>query len=61
MPITEASAVIKRLTGVELPRATLDREARRQGQRATQKRTQLDQQMRTAQGRVQQVEPVRSP
>ena len=61
MPITEASAVIKRLTGVELPRATLDREARRQGQRATRKRTELDQQMRTAQGRVQQVEPVRSP
>jgi hypothetical protein len=61
MPITEASAVIKRLTGVELPRATLDREARRQGQRATQKRTELDQQMRTAQGAVQQVDPVRSP
>jgi hypothetical protein len=61
MPITEASAVIKRLTGVELPRATLDREARRQGQRATQKRAELDQQMRTAQGMVQQVDPVRSP
>jgi hypothetical protein len=61
MPITEASVVIKRLTGVELPRATLDREARRQGQRAIQKRTELDQQMRKAQGVTQQVEPVRSP
>lgn len=50
MPVTEASAVIERLTGVKLPPATLDREARRQGQRADQKRTQLDEQMRTAQG-----------
>src|SRR5438034_10348629 len=56
MPITEASAVIERLTGVKLPRATLDREARRQGQRATEKRTELDQQMRTAQGAAQQVD-----
>ena len=46
---------------MELPRATLDREAHRQGQRATQKRAELDQQMRTAQGMVQQVDPVRSP
>ena len=30
MPISEASAVIKRLTGVDLPRPTLDREAKRQ-------------------------------
>ena len=29
LPIAEASAVIERLTGVKLPRATLDREARR--------------------------------
>lgn len=41
MPMTEASAVVQRLTGVELPRATLDREARRQGQRAEEKREQL--------------------
>src|SRR6266566_2965343 len=40
MPISEASAVIQRLTGVELPRATLDREARRQGQRAQRQRQQ---------------------
>jgi hypothetical protein len=50
MPVQEASAVIARLTGVKLPPATLDREARRQGQRAERKRTELDEQMRTAQG-----------
>jgi Uncharacterised protein family (UPF0236). len=57
MPPGEASAVIERLTGVKLPRATLDREARRQGQRAEQKRAQLDEQMRQAQG-VEQVLPL---
>jgi len=57
MPVKEASAVIERLTGVKPPLATLDREARRQGQRADQKRTQLDEQMRTAQG-VQQRLPL---
>ena len=50
MPVKEASAVIERLTGVKLPPATLDREARRQGQRADRKRKQLDEQMRTGQG-----------
>ena len=38
------------LTGVKLPRATLDQEARRQGERATKLRSQLDQ-MATAQKR----------
>jgi ssDNA-binding Zn-finger/Zn-ribbon topoisomerase 1 len=57
MPVQEASAVIERLTGVKLPPATLDREARRQGQRADKKRKQLDEQMRTGQG-VQQIPPV---
>ena len=33
MPVSEASAVLEHLTGVKLPRATLDREARRQGER----------------------------
>ena len=42
MPVEEGSAVIERLTGVKLPPATLDREARRQGQRADKKRAQLD-------------------
>jgi hypothetical protein len=53
MPVQEASAVIERLTGVKLPPATLDREARRQGQRAARQRTELDAQMRTAQGAAQ--------
>lgn len=57
MPVKEASAVIERLTGVKLPPATLDREARRQGQRADKKRTQLDEQMRMAQG-LQQMLPL---
>lgn len=60
MPMSEASAVVQRLTGVELPRATVDREARRQGQRAAQKRSQLDEQMRTAQGQ-QQRQPLENP
>ena len=34
MPVEDASAVLEHLTGVKLPRATLDREARRQGERA---------------------------
>jgi len=43
LPVSEASVVLERLTGVKLPRATLDREARRQGQRAQALRRQLDQ------------------
>ena len=53
MPVGEASAVIERLTGVKLPPATLDREARRQGQRADRKRQQLNEQMRAGQGDTQ--------
>jgi hypothetical protein len=53
MPVAEASAVIERLTGVKLPPATLDREARRQGRRAQDKRQKLDEQMRSAQGLAQ--------
>jgi hypothetical protein len=45
LPVAEASAVIERLTGVKLPRATLDREARRQGQRAQAERQRRDEQM----------------
>lgn len=44
MPIEDASAVLEHLTGIKLPRATLDREARRQGERAQALRTELDQQ-----------------
>ena len=42
MPVEDASAVLEHLTGVKLPRATLDREARRQGERAQAVRTELD-------------------
>jgi hypothetical protein len=44
MPVGEASEVLEHLTGVKLPRATLDREARRQGQRARKVRRQEDEQ-----------------
>ena len=43
MPVSEASLVLERLTGIKVPPATLDREARRQGQRAQAVRTALDQ------------------
>jgi hypothetical protein len=42
MPVSEASVVLERLTGIKVPRATLDREARRQGQRAVELRRTLD-------------------
>jgi hypothetical protein len=55
LPIAEASAVLERLSGVKLPPATLDREARRQGERAQRQREALDRQMATPEGRAQQV------
>src|SRR5262245_2182707 len=61
LPVAEASAVIERLTGVKLPRATLDREARRQGQRAQEQRQQLDEQMSQGAGTEQLVTELRSP
>jgi len=42
MPVGEASLVLERLTGIKVPRATLDREARRQGTRAQALRRALD-------------------
>ena len=42
LPVGEASAVVERLTGVKLSRASLDREARRQGKKAENKRQELD-------------------
>lgn len=47
LPVAEASVVLEHLAGVKLPPATLDREAKRQGQRAQRLRTQLDQQAAT--------------
>jgi hypothetical protein len=44
MPVEEASAVMEHLTGVKMPRSTLDREAKRQGQRARDLRRKLDEQ-----------------
>ena len=43
MPVAEARAVREHLTGVKLHRATLEREARRQGERAERLRPRLDQ------------------
>jgi len=59
LPVAEASAVIERLTGVRLPRATLDREARRQGRRAQGKRQEMDEQMSQGAGAEQQVPELR--
>ena len=59
LPVAEASAVIERLTGVKLPRATLDREARRQGRRAEGRRQQMDEQMSQGAGAEQQVSELR--
>ena len=55
MPVSEASAVLEHLTGVKLPPATLDREARRQGERARQVRRQEDE--RACQVRPQATQP----
>lgn len=48
MPVGEAAAVLKHLTGVVLPETTLHRQARRQGQRAQAVRQGLDAQAATA-------------
>ena len=45
MPAPEASAVLERLTGQKISPATLEREARRQGQKAQTKRQELDGQL----------------
>src|SRR5580704_2994895 len=44
MPVSEASAVMEHLTGVKMPRSTLDREAKRQGRRARDLRRKLEEQ-----------------
>jgi len=53
MPVTEASTVLEHLTGVSLPAATLDREAKRQGQRAQAVRTRLDKQAPKAKNQLE--------
>jgi len=61
LPVAEASAVLERLTGVKLPRATLDREARRQGGRAFGERQQMDAQISQGGGADQRVPELRTP
>lgn len=46
MPLSEASAVLERLTGRRLPETTLDRVAKRAAQKAQQKRQSRDEQAR---------------
>jgi hypothetical protein len=46
MPLSEASAVLERLTGLRLPETTLDRVAKRAAQKAREKRGQMDEQAR---------------
>ena len=53
MPVEDASLVLEHLTGIQLPRATLDREARRQGERAQRLRTQMDQAAATDQPQLE--------
>jgi hypothetical protein len=61
LPVAEASAVIERLTGVKISRATLDREARRQGKKAENKRQEMDEQMSKGAGASQLEIPLREP
>jgi hypothetical protein len=61
MPVSEASAVLEHLTGVKLPRATLDREARRQGERARKVRQQEDEQARSPSQKPVQSELILEP
>ena len=61
MPVGEASAVLEHLTGVKLPWATLDREARRQGERARKVRRQNDEQACSARPNPVQGELVLEP
>ena len=53
MPVEEARQVLEHLTGIKLPRATLDREARRQGERAQRLRRELDQKAPKAQPQLE--------
>lgn len=50
LPVAEAQMVIERLAGVKIPRATLDREAKRQGEQAQQLRQQMDEKAQTPEG-----------
>jgi len=56
MPAPEAEQVVERLAGIKISAATLARQARQQGQRAEQKRKELDGQMSQPEGRGQQAD-----
>lgn len=61
MPVEEASAVMEHLTGVKMPRATMDREAKRQGERARRLREQMDEQACQGLAKTVQAEMVLEP
>jgi hypothetical protein len=50
MPASEAAALLERISGVKISEATLQRQARRQGERAQEKRSELDAQMKGSGG-----------
>jgi hypothetical protein len=50
LPVAEAERVIERLAGVKIPRATLDREAKRQGEQAQRVRERIDEKAQTPEG-----------
>ena len=50
MPVGEAAAVLARLTGVNVPRSTLDRAAKQSGEKAQQHRKSKDAEARLGQG-----------
>src|SRR5271156_3447722 len=54
MPAAEAEQVIERLAGLKISAATLARQARQQGQRAEEKRKEMDGHMSQPEGRAQQ-------
>jgi len=54
MPAAEAEQVVERLVGTKISAATLGRQARQQGQRAQEKRANLDRQMNGPEGCPQQ-------
>ena len=50
LPVAEAEVVIQRLAGVKIPRATLDREAKRQGEQAQARQADMDRRCATPEG-----------
>jgi len=51
MPVSEAALVMERLTGIAVDRSTMDREARRQGERAERLNEEMDKKALDTQGR----------